>query len=410
MTQAAVETLQCGASEARADTRRSVGRLAGRKARFGGQAITVSRPMLIVLGIVAGVFCAVFVCLAGNFSDILLKQIRDAYILYRVSNERDALRASLRQMEEEVVSLRIARSKEQLVDSQLSQQMAALKDVVSMAGSLGLLNRVDDRKGGTSLVARSDKRNQLRDVARALASQDGALRGSSSPEQLAKLRELNHGLGGAEVECRRDKRGKVHCEGGAVKQPVSLHAEGEADSSRNISAHRTIAAVASGNFQSAFATEEERQGALDTLSQITQVLRILPIGSPVAGRLSSGFGHRHSPFMHRTSFHEGVDISLARGGSVLATADGRVVKVDFDGTYGWVIDIAHAPHVVTRYAHLSRPLVREGAEVERGDKIALSGSTGRSTGPHLHYEVRYKDVARDPKPFLAMADRLRSFS
>jgi murein DD-endopeptidase MepM/ murein hydrolase activator NlpD len=114
--------------------------------------------------------------------------------------------------------------------------------------------------------------------------------------------------------------------------------------------------------------------------------------------------------MHRTSFHEGIDISLARGSSVLATADGRVVKVDFDGTYGWVIDIAHTPHLVTRYAHLSRPLVREGAVVERGDKIALSGSSGRSTGPHLHYEVRYKNAARDPKPFLALADKLQSFS
>jgi murein DD-endopeptidase MepM/ murein hydrolase activator NlpD len=409
MTEAAVETLQCGTSEARADTRRSVGRATARtvstsrRMRTGKRAVTVSRPALIVLGVIAGVFCAVFVCLAGNFSNILLKQIRDAYILYRVTNERDALKASLRQMEEEVVSLRIARSREQLVDNKLTQQVAALKDVVSMAGSLGLLDRVEDKKGRHGVFAFNDTRHQLRDLAEALTT-GRYPRSSEGAKQVAQLRELNDGLGGAEVECRRNKLGKVQCEHGAVKRPVSFKSDSQGVATRP--PHEAFSAIATGSFGS----ESERLGALEAISQVTQALRLLPIGSPVAGRLSSGFGHRHSPFVHRTSFHEGVDISLARGGSVLATADGRVTKVDFDGTYGWVVDVAHTPHLVTRYAHLSRPLVKEGTVVERGDKIALSGSTGRSTGPHLHYEVRYKDVARDPKPFLALADRLRSFS
>lgn len=403
MQEAVVEKLQCGTSEARADARRSVGRFTGRNVQAARRAVTVSRPTIIIFGVLAGVFCAVFVCLAGNFSNILLKQIRDAYILYRVTNERDSLRATLRQMEEEVVSLRLARSKEQVVESQFNQQVAALKEVVSLAGSLGLLNQLEDKNGNGRSAARYHKRNELRELAQALSGEKSSSK-EELPERLAHLRALNQGLGGAEVECRRDKKGKVRCETEVAKRPISLKAQSGASDST--SAHRVISAVATGSLLS----EGDRPQAIETLAQVTRALRVLPIGSPVAGRLTSGFGHRHSPFSHSTSFHEGVDISLARGGSVLATADGLVTKVDYDGTYGWLVDIEHTPDLVTRYAHLSRPLVKPGAVVVRGEKIALSGSTGRSTGPHLHYEVRFKDAARDPKPFLALADRLRSFS
>jgi murein DD-endopeptidase MepM/ murein hydrolase activator NlpD len=162
---------------------------------------------------------------------------------------------------------------------------------------------------------------------------------------------------------------------------------------------------------SSSATESDpRIEAINRIASVTKALRVMPIGSPVEGEFTSGFGHRRSPFSRRSSFHEGVDISLPHGHNVLSTADGVVVNVAYDRTYGWMVDVEHAPDLVTRYAHLSRALVHEGDQVKRGDRIALSGSTGRSTGPHLHYEVRFKDVARDPKPFLALASKLRSFS
>lgn len=137
-------------------------------------------------------------------------------------------------------------------------------------------------------------------------------------------------------------------------------------------------------------------------------LRALPMGFPVEGRISSGFGYRRSPFTHRGSLHEGMDISLRKGGDVFTTGAGVVSSVSFERGYGWVVDIQHAPSIMTRYAHLSKPLVREGQRVTRGDRIALSGSTGRSTGPHLHYEVRINGRPRDPKPFVMLAQKLSS--
>jgi murein DD-endopeptidase MepM/ murein hydrolase activator NlpD len=83
-----------------------------------------------------------------------------------------------------------------------------------------------------------------------------------------------------------------------------------------------------------------------------------------------------------------------------------VVKAGYDGAYGWMVDIAHTDKVVTRYAHLSRAVVRVGQPVRRGQVIALSGSTGRSTGPHLHYEVRVNGLAKNPMPFIALAAKL----
>jgi murein DD-endopeptidase MepM/ murein hydrolase activator NlpD len=100
---------------------------------------------------------------------------------------------------------------------------------------------------------------------------------------------------------------------------------------------------------------------------------------------------------------------LNTGSKVQVTGDGVVSKVEYDSTYGWVIDVTHTHNITTRYAHLSKVLVKEGRRVRRGDLIARSGSTGRSTGPHLHYEVRLRGLPKNPMPFLALVDRLHKF-
>jgi murein DD-endopeptidase MepM/ murein hydrolase activator NlpD len=136
------------------------------------------------------------------------------------------------------------------------------------------------------------------------------------------------------------------------------------------------------------------------------VMRALPLGSPADGEISSEFGYRRSPFSRRASFHEGIDVSLRRGNRVVATGGGIVERVAYNRTYGTVIDVKHAPGLVTRYAHLNKSLVKQGQRVQRGELIALSGNTGRSTGPHLHYEVLFHDRPRDPRPFIEIADEL----
>lgn len=122
---------------------------------------------------------------------------------------------------------------------------------------------------------------------------------------------------------------------------------------------------------------------------------------PVTGPLSSGYGTRHNPFGGRSyEFHKGQDIVVPVGTPVMATADGVVVSAGWHKGYGNGIYIDHGNGIMTRYGHLSRIDVTVGQAVKRGDLIGLSGSTGRSTGPHLHYEVRIDGEAINPLQYL----------
>jgi murein DD-endopeptidase MepM/ murein hydrolase activator NlpD len=108
---------------------------------------------------------------------------------------------------------------------------------------------------------------------------------------------------------------------------------------------------------------------------------------PVPGWLSSGYGRRFDPFTGDPNFHPGLDISAEKGQPVIATADGTVSHAAFSGSYGNLVAIDHGFDISTKYGHLSRFAVMSGQQVRRGDVIGYVGSTGRSTNPHLHYEV-----------------------
>lgn len=118
-------------------------------------------------------------------------------------------------------------------------------------------------------------------------------------------------------------------------------------------------------------------------------LEALPIGLPIQSdfRFASGFGLRNDPFTGQIAMHEGIDFAAETGTPVVAPAKGQVVRSEWDPTYGHVIEIKHAENFVTRYAHLSKRLVTENSMVQSGAQIGNVGSTGRSTGPHLHYEI-----------------------
>jgi len=121
---------------------------------------------------------------------------------------------------------------------------------------------------------------------------------------------------------------------------------------------------------------------------------------PVTGNITSGFGYRRSPFDASREFHAGIDVAAPRGTAVHATAAGTVRMASWNGGYGNVIFLDHGFGYVTVYAHLSRISVRVGQIVEKGQVIGLVGSTGRSTGPHLHYEVRVGGATVNPMRFL----------
>ena len=132
--------------------------------------------------------------------------------------------------------------------------------------------------------------------------------------------------------------------------------------------------------------------------------RALPSFAPLAGGWhSSNFGWRIDPFTGRETFHEGIDFVAQAGTPVLAAAAGVVVNSEYHRQYGNMVEIDHGNGLVSRYAHASARLVKVGEVVLAGQKIALVGSTGRSTGPHLHFEVRQKGVAQNPAKFLQAA-------
>ncbi len=128
---------------------------------------------------------------------------------------------------------------------------------------------------------------------------------------------------------------------------------------------------------------------------------MIPSSAPVVGIVGSGFGFRHDPFTGRPALHTGLDFPAQPGTPILAAAGGVVLSAGPHPQYGQLVELDHGNGLVTRYAHASKMLVKQGDLIKRGQTIAEVGSTGRSTGPHLHFEVLVEGVQQDPAKFLA---------
>ncbi|MEK9140684.1 MAG: M23 family metallopeptidase, partial [Nitrospirota bacterium] len=150
------------------------------------------------------------------------------------------------------------------------------------------------------------------------------------------------------------------------------------------------------------ATAQER--ILDELSQAVEQRSSrwasTPSIWPVKGWVTSGFGPRISPFTEKPAWHDGLDIGAAPNTPVRAPAQGRITSVGYDPKLGNMVRVDHGFGVETLYGHLAKALVKEGQRVERGDVIALVGSSGLSTGPHLHYMVKLNGQALDPTKYI----------
>jgi len=156
---------------------------------------------------------------------------------------------------------------------------------------------------------------------------------------------------------------------------------------------------------SALDTEAHRQEAsLRELSEYFEdqksMLASTPSVWPTQGWVTSDFGARMDPYNADRSMHQGLDISTPHGQGVITPSDGTVVFNGTEGGYGKVLVVDHGYGVKTRYGHLSETFVRLGEKVARGQKIAAVGNTGRSTGPHLHYEVRVNGIPENPRKFI----------
>ncbi len=145
------------------------------------------------------------------------------------------------------------------------------------------------------------------------------------------------------------------------------------------------------------------------LDQLEQGVAAIPSTHPVraSANFTSGFGVRSDPFRGRAAMHGGIDLAGPIGTPIYATADGVVGRSEYNnGGYGNLVEINHGKGIQTRYGHLSRLIAQPGQRVRRGDLIGLMGSTGRSTGSHLHYEVRIDGRAVNPAPFMQSSNML----
>ncbi len=140
---------------------------------------------------------------------------------------------------------------------------------------------------------------------------------------------------------------------------------------------------------------------LKRMMVLYEVVNTLPLNRPIlSGRITSGYGRRADPFTHSLASHMGVDFSGPAGTKVLATNDGVVESADYRNAYGNMVEVDHGLGISTRYGHLKAFLVRPGQKIRKGQVIGIQGSTGRSTGNHVHYEVRYRNEPLNPMRFI----------
>ncbi len=135
--------------------------------------------------------------------------------------------------------------------------------------------------------------------------------------------------------------------------------------------------------------------------RLSSLMEVLPLGYPLDNpRVTSGYGHRRDPFTGKLGFHSGIDFRGYKGAFAYSTAPGVVTYAKMRGNYGITVDVDHGMGFVTRFAHLDEAMVKVGQKVEVGTKLGLIGNTGRSTGRHLHYEIRYENRPRNPKEMI----------
>ncbi len=156
--------------------------------------------------------------------------------------------------------------------------------------------------------------------------------------------------------------------------------------------------------------ETSRDALLNRADKYLKAIRFLPFGRPVDGPISSGFGDRIDPVNGKAAFHTGIDFRAKPGDNIYATADGVVDKAFYNGSYGNYVLIDHDNGYSTAFCHLKKFLVHPGQKIHRGQLLGLVGNSGRSTGPHLHYEVTLDGDPIDPYKFMKIAGLSESSS
>jgi len=361
--------------------------LLARCLRYGVASVKIPVRLALIGGVSFGITAGVATFMAGTFITNLIQQANDVYLVYRLTGERDELSVTNQRLEQKMAALQREYVRKIEYQESVKAKLKDLHKVLEDSTALSLLNGASPNEA------------QQGDTGKQVAENNK--RGGSQPAVDAVESSLRALLNSPHL--RSSRRATV-----ARKKEISLSVDN--DSAREMLSPLMLVVPRNSRPDRSRIKSERLQDAeqalLQSLDFYLLAMEALPIGSPVVGRLSSGFGYRSSPFSNRSSFHEGIDISLSRGGAVVATCAVVVKSVLYHRNYGWVIDVQHTQDIVTRYAHLTKAMVKVGQEVDRGQRIALSGSSGRSTGPHLHYEVLHNGRPKNPKPFIKLAEGL----
>lgn len=337
----------------------------------------------------------------------------------KVAEAREMLGQRLQQMEDALVQVTEEKRQLTVTVAELQADIASSRRELATARSIQ-----DDLKGEITilngqLMAEDKRRDGLeRHIAGLQDSLDTAMHRGDSLEndredlqtEVAELRQRMVDMRQAQYNIVDRLRERTEFSVDAMERTVAmtglkldelLASIGDVENSQG-------GPFVAGDYTGDFDGDAELEIALSLLdlrlsrwSALQRVMRTLPLSVPMEQyQLSSGFGTRTDPINGRKATHRGLDFRAPMKAPVYATAPGKVVYAGWSGPYGRMIEIDHGHGVRTRYAHLKKILVKSGQRVANREKIGLVGSSGRSTGPHLHYEVRYKGVPLNPKKFL----------
>ena len=309
---------------------------------------------------------------------------------YSISAERMALVAKQAEVESSASRVKAYRSSVNDVAADLEKRQAFLEDIV------------------TSYIGEQAASD---DASTVVGAAEGAEKGSSD-EAARTARKISAMVPEAAGLARMEARQIAFVE--RLPRAAALRASNAESAIRKFGLNPDSVARASASAQGGpfIPFKGSRNALLDprftalgqTLARMDALERglvAIPSGAPaLAPAITSGFGYRRDPFTGAAALHSGIDFKGAHGSSILAAAQGKVVFAGVKSGYGNCVEVSHGNGLVTRYAHMSSIGVRPGQKVGKGERLGGMGSTGRSTGTHLHFEVRHNDRAMNPRPFL----------
>ncbi|MGV1097946.1 M23 family metallopeptidase [Thiovibrio sp. JS02] len=231
-------------------------------------------------------------------------------------------------------------------------------------------------------------------------------RSASLAEELGKTISLNRSLQASAARQEKEQEARLHVALAELKQRSQII---QAILS-TVGVELEVNESAEGTGGPYTRAEEDSYAGLTLMvDHYLAAIQSVPLGPPAPGVITSRFGRRIDPINDKPAFHSGVDIRNRRGTKIIAPADGVVVSDGYTPGYGNYIEIDHGNTFLTRYFHLHKKQVKSGDRIARGQVIGQVGNTGRSTGAHLHYEIRYRDRFIDPTKFIQISSHVAAY-